>query len=557
MGATEKGKGGVLVGRVLRPYTRRRDMTDRSSSRMETADPRAAAARAALARGDLAAALGLAARAAAQWPELAEAHFIQGVSLGESGRVGAAIEHVRRAVVIAPVGEYRAQLARLLSLARRDGEAAEVLAEAEQVLPADALGRDTMGCVYARLGRHDAALPHFAAAVAMAPDNGEYRYNLAVTHNFLGQVEQAEAELEALIARAPDGARAHHLLAGLRRQTAAHNHVERLTAAAARAADTREGLLLGHALAKELEDLGEEGRALATLCEVNRRHRRGLDYAFARDEANFVAAEAAWPALEAAEVSGAAEAAPIFIVGMPRTGTTLVDRIVSSHPEVASAGELQAMPVAVKLAAGTGGRTVLDPETLMRAARGDIAAIGHDYLRRAAHHLAPGKPRFSDKFPGNFHYLGFIARALPNARIVCLRRHPVDTVLSNFRNLFAISSPYYDYSYDLLDIAAYYLRFDRLMAFWRDTLPGRVLELRYEDLVADQEAGTRRLLAHCGLGWDARCLSFHDNAAAVATPSAPQVRRPIYHDSVDRWRRHGEVLAPVLRMFAEAGIAID
>jgi hypothetical protein len=183
--------------------------------------------------------------------------------------------------------------------------------------------------------------------------------------------------------------------------------------------------------------------------------------------------------------------------------------------------------------------------------------IGRDYLQRARHHRRDPALRFTDKFPGNFLYSGFIAQALPAAKIVCLRRHPMDTALSNFRNLFAVSSRYYDYSYDLLDIAAYYVRFDRLMALWREALPGRVIEVRYEDLVADQEAETRRLLAHCGLEWSDNCLSFHTNDAPVSTPSAAQVRQPIYQDSVARWKRHAEVLEPVRRYFEEAGIDLD
>jgi hypothetical protein len=200
---------------------------------------------------------------------------------------------------------------------------------------------------------------------------------------------------------------------------------------------------------------------------------------------------------------------------------------------------------------------VLDPETIAAAAHADLAAIGRDYLERARPHRRALSPRFIDKFPGNFHYVGPIARALPSATIVCLRRHPLDTVLSNFRNLFAVGSHYYDYSYDLLDIAAYYVRFDRLMATWRRLLPHRVLELRYEALVADQEGETRRLLAHCGLDWSDRCLDFHNNAAPVSTPSAAQVRRPIYGDSVARWRRHAEALEPARRLIEAAGIAVD
>jgi hypothetical protein len=242
---------------------------------------------------------------------------------------------------------------------------------------------------------------------------------------------------------------------------------------------------------------------------------------------------------------------------MPRTGTTLVDRILSSHRDVASLGELQAMPLSVKRAAGTATRQVIDAETIAASMRADPRAIGMDYLARVDAHRRDDTARFTDKLPANFLYVGHIARALPNARIVCLRRHPMDTVWSNYKNLFAGQSAYYAYSYDLIDTARYYARFDRLMALWSRRFPGRVLELSYEALVADQAGETRRLLAHCGLDWDPACLTFHENRAAVATPSAAQVRRPINADAVARWRRHEAALAPVTDWFAANGIAAD
>lgn len=487
--------------------------------------------------------------------EIARRAFSRGMAEANAGRVRAGIEHLRQAIELAPQGEYRAQLAKLYTLVRQDGDAAETLRDAEQALPTDALSRDTMGCVYARLGDHCAALDHFVEAVQLEPRNTEFRYNLAATLNFLGRTDEANAALEALLAVAPGHARAHYLLASLRKQKPAQNHIDRLKQVSAEAREPRDRLLLGYALAKEFEDIGEPAMALETLCAANAEHRRRLDYDFSRDAAIFDAIEAAWP-LTAAQTEPPLDA-PIFIIGMPRTGTTLVDRILSSHPGVENAGELQAMPLAVKSAAGTRTRVVLDPETIAQAARTDIGAIGADYLRRADHHRRKPALRFTDKFPGNFLYAGYIAHALPNARIVCLRRHPMDTVLSNFRNLFAVSSRYYDYSYDLLDIAAYYVRFDRLMALWRERLQDRILELRYEDLIADQEGQTRRLLDHCGLDWSDHCLDFHTNGAPVSTPSAAQVRRPIYRDSVARWKQHAEILIPVSHFFEEAGIALD
>ena len=497
------------------------------------------AARTALSRGDWHATHRLAATLVADNPKDAEGHFLLGIAESSAGRVQAGIEHLDRAVSLDPQGEYRAQLAKLFTLVRRDGDAAATLRDAEQAPPADALGRDTMGCVYARLGDHTAALAHFAEAVRLQPGNTEFHYNHAVTLNFLGRTDEADAALEALIALAPGHARAHHLLAGLRKQTPERNHIERLARTHGRTAEHRSRLLIGYALAKELEDVGRPEEALDQLCTVNAEHRRTLAYDFARDAAVFDAIETNWPRLAAAPAIRSPGDAPIFVIGMPRTGTTLVDRILSSHPEVESAGELQAMPIAVKKAAGTRGPAVMDAETIALAAGSDMGAIGRDYLQRAGHHRRRLTPRFTDKFPGNFHYAGFIARALPAARIVCLRRHPMDTVLSNFRNLFAVSSRYYDYSYDLLDIAAYYQRFDRLIALWREAMPERLIEVRYESLVADQEGETRRLLAHCGLEWADDCLSFHTNSTPRFRPPVP----PRYavrstRDSVARWRRH-------------------
>jgi len=515
------------------------------------------AARAALVRGDMAAVRQHATKLTEQEPQDGEGPFLLGLADAAAGRIGSAVAHLETAVALSPRGEYRAQLARLLVLARRDAEATNLLAALERDLPADALSRDTIGCVYARLGDHAAALPHFEAAVQAAPGNVEFRYNIAATLSFLGRTDAAEAALEALLAMAPDYARAHHLLSGLRRQTPAHNHVERLQDRTAQARPGPDRLLLGYALAKELDDLGQRQDGFAALAAANAAHRRTLPYSFDRDAAIFDAIEQHWAVPGETAPSTPASLAPIFVIGMPRTGTTLVDRILSSHPDVESAGELQAMPLAVKALAGTHTRTVLDPETIAAAAGADPARLGADYLRRAAAHLRTPSQRFVDKFPGNFQYAGPIARALPGAAIVCLRRHPLDTVLANFRNLFAIGSRYYDYSYDLLDIAAYYVRFDRLMAHWQRLYPGRILNLQYEALVADQEGETRRLLAHCGLAWDERCLDFHSNTAPVSTPSAAQVRRPLYSDSVARWREHAGALEPARRLLEAAGISVD
>jgi tetratricopeptide (TPR) repeat protein len=513
-------------------------------------------AREALARGDMAAVRRLAQALAATPATAAEGRFLLGIADAAEGRVSAGLGHVEAAIAIAPTAEYLAQHARLLILLRRDGEARAAAAAAEAMQPADALTFDTIGNIHARLGDHAAALRAFEPAVALDAGNIEYRYNLAMALGFLGRVADAAAQHEIILAQSPSNGRAHYALSGLAKASRDANHIERLEAVLARRPSPDDALRIRYALAKEYDDIGEAAAAFRHLSAANSAHKARIGYNFSRDAAIFDAIEAGFRGAGFFAGTSARADAPIFITGMPRTGTTLVDRILSSHPDVHSAGELQAMPLAIKQLVGTRSRLVTDPETIAASGMLSPDAVGAAYMAHASQHRRRADGRFIDKLPANFLYIGHIARALPAASIVCLRRHPMDTVWSNYKNLFATTSAYYAYSHDLLDTARYYARFDRLMAFWETLLPGRVLHLHYEALVADQEAESRRLFAHCGLDWTDAALAFHTNTAAVATPSAEQVRRPMYRDSVERWRAHADELAPVEAFFAETGIAV-
>ena len=312
-----------------------------------------------------------------------------------------------------------------------------------------------------------------------------------------------------------------------------------------------------HALAKEYEDLGDYDSAFAQLAAGKTKKRAQLGYSIDADRALFGTIERLFDAGRlAGHAAGCPTTEPIFVLGMPRSGTTLVERILSSHPQVLSAGELQNFAIAVKRAAGTPSNRVLDAPTLENGVNVDFAALGERYLA-STRPITGAKPRFVDKMPLNFLYVGFIALALPNAKIVCLNRDPLDTCLSNFRQLFSLTFSYYNYSYDLRDIGLYYASFERLMRHWDEVLPGRVLRVRYEDLVQNQEPETRRLLDFCGLHWDGACLEFQENAAAVATASAVQVRSKLYATSIGRWRRYARHLAPLRAELSAAGIAVD
>ncbi|MBK9161021.1 MAG: sulfotransferase [Nitrosomonadales bacterium] len=240
---------------------------------------------------------------------------------------------------------------------------------------------------------------------------------------------------------------------------------------------------------------------------------------------------------------GEGEKAPIFIVGMPRSGTTLLEQILSSHPAVHGAGELMYLNEAIMGLAGDSGKPFPDFVPCLLAE--DFARLGATYTERLWQ-LAPDALRITDKMPANFFYIGMIRLAMPNARIIHAMRDPMDSCFSNYARLFNDTM---EFAYDLGTLGRYYVRYIKLMRHWHDVLPqGTILDLRYEDMVADTEGQARRILDYVGLPWDDECLAFHRNKRHVKTASVAQVRKPIYKTSVARWQRFEKHLAPLLEI---------
>ncbi|WP_374576164.1 sulfotransferase [Phenylobacterium sp.] len=513
-----------------------------------------ARAEALMAKGAYREAHGLCMEALKADPGEARAWFLLGVLAADHDNPGRAAELFERAAELAPgVARHHAHLARALIALNERPPALAAADRAVELAPTDALTLDTLGVVFARAGQHARALDYFERAARLAPDNAGFQYNLAAARQFAGDFSGAEAAYAAALSIDPELHRAWSSRVQLARQTPETNFIAELEALIARPSDDPDRALhLGHALAKSCEDLGEHPSSLDWLLRAKAAKRRAVAYDPAVDEALFAAAMETFT--PGTVVNGCPSEEPIFVVGLPRTGTTLVDRILSSHPDVVSAGELTNFALLLKRAARTPSNLVLDVETLKAAGGLDLAAIGAAYVE-STRPLTGSTPRFVDKMPLNVLYAGLIHRALPNARIICLRREPMDACLSNFRQLFATGFSYYNYAFDLEDVGRYYLGFDRLVAHWRDVLPAdRFTEAAYEDIVADQEGQTRRLLAFCGLPWDERCLAFHENAAPVATASSVQVRQPLYSSSIGRWRRYGAGLEPLRRVLAAGGV---
>ncbi|HEY1944259.1 MAG TPA: sulfotransferase [Roseiarcus sp.] len=234
---------------------------------------------------------------------------------------------------------------------------------------------------------------------------------------------------------------------------------------------------------------------------------------------------------------------PVFIIGMPRSGATLVEQILASHPDVHGAGEINDFEMAMGEIGEVGSLALGRPEFVAQISDEDLRRLGAGYLRRIDAATRPER-RIVNKTTENFRFAGLISLALPNARIVHVRRNPLDTCVSCFSNLFLNDLPY---SYDLAELGCYYRAYEALMNFWRSVLPhSMMIEVQYEDVVADLEGQARRIVAHCGLPWDARCLDFHNHQRSVRTASVAQVRRPLYTSSVGRWRRYDAFLEPLV-----------
>lgn len=410
-----------------------------------------------------------------------------------------------------------------------------------------------LGVVLSRTGRHAEAVAHFSLAVAGVPDSGDYRYNYAIALQFAGDLAAAERELRALVERQPDYAKAWVALVQLADDPDPRWETQ-LTELFEASHENETRLVVGHALARLTELRGEWDASLKWLDRAKAAKAREVAHDRTSAEA---LVEAAIAAGNQGNFSPAPEgdARPIFIVGMPRSGTTLVERIVTSHPQVTALGELSDFAILLKRGLKTPGPLVLEPALLEAASSAeDLAAIGAAYLSRTSQ-LAGDAPHFIDKMPFNAFLVPAILRALPGARVICLRRSPFDVLFANYRQLFATGFSYYSYAYDFADAAHFVAGFERMVQAYEATLPkGRFLTVRYEDVIADQRGQTERLLEFCGLPWDDACMDFHRNAQPVATASSVQVRSPIYSSSVEKWRRYGEGSVRARAELAKYGI---
>ncbi|NEU96124.1 tetratricopeptide repeat protein [Bradyrhizobium uaiense] len=409
-----------------------------------------------------------------------------------------------------------------------------------------------MGRIAFERGDLDGALASHQRALALKPDLADAYNNMGNVLKELGRLDEAEnAYLEALRLD-PAVASVYVNLADSRKFVAGDPHLVAMEALAAKSErlSKTDRMQIDFALGKAYADLQDYPRSFRHLHAGNAAKRATIGYDETAAFALFDHIERIFTPdmIEAKSGSGDPSQVPIFVVGMPRSGTTLIEQIIASHPMVHGAGELQTLHDVVLTVRGTDGCTIPYPEFVPALDEAALRQIGRDYVARlgevARREASPTVQRVTDKMPSNYYFLGLIHLALPQAKIIHAVRDPVDTCVSCFSKLFSAEQ---NHTYDLGELGRYYRRYERLMTHWCRVLPaGSVLDVRYEDVVGDLQSQAQRIIAHCGLPWDDRCLSFHRTERPVRTASATQVRKPIYRSAVGRWRVYEDQLEPLL-----------
>ncbi|MFM0336449.1 tetratricopeptide repeat-containing sulfotransferase family protein [Paraburkholderia fungorum] len=487
------------------------------------------------------------------------------------GELEAALEHFETARSLDPADAINhARLAATLAALNRLPEAVIRYHAAIACDPHDTDSHHGLGWTLERLNRLEQAVGAYREAVRLNPKaDGSYN-NLGNCLQALGRFDEAHEAYRRAIESAPQTPMYYRNFVQSRRLTAddpVFVAMEQLAGNAATLSPENQAEI-HFAYGQALSDMGRNDASFEHFLKGNALYRAGVRY----DEAETLGLFAHLPEVLTADVlaakreQGDASAAPIFIVGMPRSGSTLIEQILASHPQVFGAGERTEFGEALVNCIG---RPLDDPlridiEALQGVGATSLRTLGTDYLHRMRTALPdmrretptgmPRYSRFTDKYPFNFINVGLIHLALPNARFIHSSRSAVPTCLSIFSRIFH-DVPF---GYDLGELGRYYRAYDALMAHWHRVLPeGVMIEIRYEELVENFEPNVRRLLAHCGLDWDERCLAFHQTSRPVSTASSAQVRRPLYKTSVQRWQPQQDLLQPLINALGSELAAVD
>jgi tetratricopeptide (TPR) repeat protein len=495
-------------------------------------------------------------RAVALSPGVADIFNNRSGAFRDLNRIQEALEDCERALALKPdhVGAHNNRGCALQNL-NRLAEAIVCFDEALAIDPKFIPAHVNRGHVLKDSGRARAALDNYDKALALMPDCAEAHDGKGLALMELGRLEEAKQSIEKAVAISPRKAGFYYNLTTVMRigPDDRRFHTMLDLAKAPQSLDGGEQIFLQFALAKTFAGIGDHERSFQHLERGNTLKRKQIIYNETPIIGSLKRIKKAFSIKTMQQYArlGDPSDAPLFIVGMPRSGTTLVEQILAAHPKIFAAGETDDFAKAMLACGGPIANGINFPESVSQTSPNAWRDLGERYIERVRSY-APDAERIVNKLPENFRLVGFIRLAFPNARIIHTRRHPVDTCLSCYSHLF---TGYIPYAYDLGELGRYYKAYQTLTEHWRQILPPDAwLEVQYEKLVADFEPQARRIISHCGLDWDDRCLTFHQVERQVRTASAVQVRKPIYAESVGRWRPYKFFLDPLI---AELGPSIN
>ncbi len=484
-------------------------------------------------------------------PDVALFHFNLGATLHERRRFDEAVSEYRQAIRIKPdFAEAHSNLGATLRDQGKPDEAVAAQRHAIRIKPDLAIAHSNLGAALHDQGNLADAVAEYRQAILLKPDLDMAHGNLGSALIQLGRVSEGRAALQRAIELAPHRIKHHRQLGEVERfilgepRLAALEELARDTAKLS----TDDRIELHFALGKAYDDVARHADAFRYLMEGNTLKRQQISYDEAATLGLLDRIRTVFTAelIRASKNVGHPSSLPIFIVGMQRSGTTLVEQILASHPQVFGAGELKHFHAAMEGARAKLGGSAIFPEAILRMTNVDFYELGANYVA-SIRQLAPNASRIVDKMPGNFRVAGLIHLALPNAVIIHTTRDPIDTCLSCFSKLFAEGQ---NHTYDLAELGRYHRGYRKLMDHWLGVLPaGRIIDVSYEEVVADVEGQARRIVAHCGLDWDPRCLAFYETERPVRTASAMQVRQPVYDSAIGRWRPYEAFLGPLRAEF--------
>lgn len=505
-----------------------------------------------LEKGDIRAAAACCQQAIRIKPDLVQAHFLVGLVALEAKDRKNAFSAFGSVTKLDPA--HAAAWAHLAKLYMGEGQvnlADLALREARKVESEDPMVNDLLGTVASLMGEYDDARRFYERATGKAPRHTPFLQNLANNLVYHGLTSDAQKIFEKIISLQPESPQAHWSLSASAKAKD-RSHIDQMQELAQRKGNHPRSLAFYYyAIGKEYEDLEEWGPAFDAFSK-GAEHRRmtvEFDENAEIETFQFLTQNFTEDWLAAGE-PGHESSAPIFVLGQPRSGTTLIERIISSHPQVHSAGELQQFGLAIRRLSNYQDPKRFSAGLFREAMKLDVRKIGGMYLE-TTRKMQGDTPRFIDKLPQNYLYIPLILKALPNAKIVHLVRDPRDASFSSFKQLFADA---YLHSYDQREMARHHARYWHLMRSLRERFPGRFYDISYEDTVRNLEGNARALIDYLELPWDERCLSFHDQKTAVSTASAVQVREPAHTRSIGRWRRYEKQLAPMLEELRSARV---